>query len=67
MAFEGLDDGQPFVKVARKMKVIEGMQPQINDMDPDAKKEMPDQLEDLPDDAERANENDEPNVDPGES
>merc|ERR1712188_187741 len=28
-----LDDGQPLVEVARKMKVIEGMQPQINDME----------------------------------
>merc|ERR1719421_1566243 len=28
-----LDDGQPLVEVARKMKAIEGMQPQINDMD----------------------------------
>jgi hypothetical protein len=28
-----LDDGQPFVEVARKMKAIEGMQPQINDME----------------------------------
>merc|ERR1712230_257233 len=27
-----LDDGQPLVEVARKMKAIEGMQPQINDM-----------------------------------
>merc|ERR1719263_1748453 len=26
-----LDDGQPLVEVARKMKAIEGMQPQIND------------------------------------
>merc|ERR1719465_389444 len=25
-----LDDGQPLVEVARKMKAIEGMQPQIN-------------------------------------
>merc|ERR1719498_2375354 len=29
-----LDDGQPLVEVARKMKAIEGMQPQINDMAP---------------------------------
>merc|ERR1712146_841458 len=28
-----LDDGQPHVEVARKMKAIEGMQPQINDME----------------------------------
>ena len=28
-----LDDGQPLVEVARKMKAIEGMQPQINDME----------------------------------
>merc|ERR1719362_2555493 len=28
-----LDDGQPLVFVARKMKAIEGMQPQINDME----------------------------------
>merc|ERR1711907_191324 len=28
-----LDDGQPPVEVARKMKAIEGMQPQINDME----------------------------------
>ena len=28
-----LDDGQPLVEVARKMKAIEGMQPQINDLD----------------------------------
>merc|ERR1719378_1800037 len=28
-----LDDGHPLVEVARKMKAIEGMQPQINDMD----------------------------------
>merc|ERR1719327_1572340 len=28
-----LDDGQLFVEVVRKMKVIEGMQPQINDME----------------------------------
>ena len=28
-----LDDGQPLVAVARKMKAIEGMQPQINDME----------------------------------
>merc|ERR1719231_1324799 len=28
-----LDDGQPLVDVARKMKAIEGMQPQINDME----------------------------------
>merc|ERR1719198_555275 len=27
------DDGQPLVEVARKMKAIEGMQPQINDME----------------------------------
>ena len=27
-----LDDAQPLVEVARKMKAIEGMQPQINDM-----------------------------------
>merc|ERR1711957_959061 len=27
-----LDDGQPLVEVARKMKAIEGLQPQINDM-----------------------------------
>ena len=28
-----LDDGQPLVEVARKMKAIEGMQPQINAME----------------------------------
>ena len=28
-----LDDGQPLGEVARKMKAIEGMQPQINDME----------------------------------
>jgi len=28
-----LDDGQPLVEVYRKMKAIEGMQPQINDME----------------------------------
>merc|ERR1711918_217586 len=28
-----LDDGQPLVEVARKMKAFEGMQPQINDME----------------------------------
>merc|ERR1711877_14288 len=28
-----LDDGQPLVEVARKMKAIEGMQPHINDME----------------------------------
>merc|ERR1712054_736041 len=28
-----LDDGQPLVEVSRKMKAIEGMQPQINDME----------------------------------
>merc|ERR1712072_1098531 len=28
-----LDDVQPLVEVARKMKAIEGMQPQINDME----------------------------------
>ena len=28
-----LDDGQPLVEVARKMKAIERMQPQINDME----------------------------------
>ena len=28
-----LDDGHPLVEVARKMKAIEGMQPQINDME----------------------------------
>merc|ERR1712167_453282 len=28
-----LDDGQPLVEVARKMNAIEGMQPQINDME----------------------------------
>merc|ERR1739841_376506 len=28
-----LDDGQPLVEVARKMKAIEDMQPQINDME----------------------------------
>merc|ERR1719408_216652 len=28
-----LDDGQPLVEVARKMKAIDGMQPQINDME----------------------------------
>merc|ERR1719198_243967 len=28
-----LDDGQPLVEVARKMKAIECMQPQINDME----------------------------------
>merc|ERR1712193_440833 len=28
-----LDDGQPLVEVARKMKAIEGMLPQINDME----------------------------------
>merc|ERR1719265_606783 len=28
-----LDDGQPLVEVARKIKAIEGMQPQINDME----------------------------------
>merc|ERR1712188_164567 len=28
-----LDDGQPLVEVARKMKAIEGMQPRINDME----------------------------------
>merc|ERR1712151_986548 len=28
-----LEDGQPLVEVARKMKAIEGMQPQINDME----------------------------------
>merc|ERR1719247_922544 len=28
-----LDDGQPLVEAARKMKAIEGMQPQINDME----------------------------------
>merc|ERR1719240_2303693 len=28
-----LDDGQPLVEGARKMKAIEGMQPQINDME----------------------------------
>merc|ERR1719503_126143 len=28
-----LDDGQPLVEVATKMKAIEGMQPQINDME----------------------------------
>merc|ERR1719305_554464 len=28
-----LDDGQLLVEVARKMKAIEGMQPQINDME----------------------------------
>merc|ERR1711953_602775 len=28
-----LDDGQPPFEVARKMKAIEGMQPQINDME----------------------------------
>merc|ERR1712070_310556 len=28
-----LGDGQPLVEVARKMKAIEGMQPQINDME----------------------------------
>ena len=28
-----LDDEQPLVDVARKMKSIEGMQPQINDME----------------------------------
>ena len=28
-----LDDGQPLVEVARKMKAIEGMQPQINDIE----------------------------------
>merc|ERR1719310_929897 len=28
-----LDDGQPLVEVARKMKAIEGIQPQINDME----------------------------------
>merc|ERR1712054_148497 len=28
-----LDDGQPLVEVARKMKANEGMQPQINDME----------------------------------
>merc|ERR1719393_1114741 len=28
-----LDDGQPLVDVARKMKAIEGMRPQINDME----------------------------------
>merc|ERR1712100_552395 len=28
-----LDDGQPLFEVARKMKAIEGMQPQINDME----------------------------------
>merc|ERR1712146_536786 len=31
-----LDDGQPLVEVARKMKAIEGMQPQINDMEKDS-------------------------------
>merc|ERR1719499_819225 len=31
-----LDDGQPLVEVARKMKAIEGMQPQINDMREDS-------------------------------
>ena len=31
--FKRLDDGQPLVEVARKMKAIEGMQPQINDME----------------------------------
>merc|ERR1712032_33799 len=30
---ERLDDGQPLVEVARKMKAIEGMQPHINDME----------------------------------
>merc|ERR1712127_286123 len=28
-----LDDGQPLVEVARKMEAIEGVQPQINDME----------------------------------
>merc|ERR1712108_23977 len=28
-----LDDGQPLVEVAGKMKAIEGVQPQINDME----------------------------------
>ena len=28
-----LDDGQPLVEVASKMKAVEGMQPQINDME----------------------------------
>merc|ERR1719329_2074353 len=28
-----LDHGQPLVEVARKMKAIEGMQPQINDIE----------------------------------
>jgi len=28
-----LDYGQPLVEVARKMKAIEGMQPQVNDME----------------------------------
>ena len=28
-----LNDGQPFVNVARKMRAIKGMQPQINDME----------------------------------
>merc|ERR1719258_814851 len=28
-----LDDGQPLVEVVRKMNAIEGMQPQINDME----------------------------------
>merc|ERR1712147_386669 len=31
-----LDDGQPLVEGARKMKAIEGMQPQINDMREDS-------------------------------
>merc|ERR1719224_229268 len=31
-----LDHGQPLVEVARKMKAIEGMQPQINDMGEDS-------------------------------
>merc|ERR1712013_622739 len=31
-----LDDGQPLVEVARKMKAIEGMQPHINDMEKDS-------------------------------
>ena len=30
---KSLDDGQPLVEVARKMKAIAGMQPQINDME----------------------------------
>ena len=33
ITFKVFDEGQPLVEVARKMKAIEGMQPQINDME----------------------------------